>query len=85
MFRERMEASLMYWSKMKVMESGIEQKNNLYIQIPILCYYFSYIYCVGNILLMKWNYCITHHRYHTVTNITNGFNISHTSVTQQYY
>ena len=43
MFRERMEASLMYWSKMKVMESGIEQKNNLYIQIPILCYYFSYV------------------------------------------
>ena len=40
---ERMEASLMYWSKMKVMESGIEQKNNLYIQIPILCYYVSYI------------------------------------------
>ena len=31
----------MYWSEIEVIgESGSEQKNNFFSQIPILCYYF---------------------------------------------
>ena len=60
MLGERMEASLMYWSKMKVMESGIEQKNNLYIQIPILCYYFSdvMLWETSSGMPASWNFLI---------------------------
>ena len=46
-----MEVILMYWSTMNIMESGIEQKNNLFIPFRIRYYVISFLMdCVGNIL-----------------------------------